>query len=107
MGEEFSAKDFRTWAGTLLASAELATVERSRSESERKKTVTACVRKVASRLGNTPAIARASYIDPRIIKAYMNTNELHNVREAMQSIRRQSDLSQDEYCLLTLLEKST
>ena len=60
MGEEFSAKDFRTWGGTLLASIELSQTERSRSKSERKKAVTKCIIKVAKKLGNTPAIARAS-----------------------------------------------
>lgn len=106
MGEEFSAKDFRTWGGTLLAAGELASMERDRSIRERKKAVTVCVHKVAQKLGNTPAIARASYIDPRIIKAYVDTNDLVKVRQTVQTMERQSNLSADEQCVLQLLEKA-
>ncbi|HET9721681.1 MAG TPA: hypothetical protein VFP32_01475 [Candidatus Saccharimonadales bacterium] len=106
MGEEFSAKDFRTWGGTLLASIELSQTERSHHISERKKAVTECVKKVAAKLGNTPAIARASYIDPRVIKAYVVTNDLVKVRQAVKSLRRAEYLTADEHCVLNLLEKS-
>jgi DNA topoisomerase-1 len=107
MGEEFSAKDFRTWGGTLLASIELSQTERSRHISERKKAVTECVKKVAQKLGNTPAIARASYIDPRVINAYVVTNDLYKVREAVKSLRQAEYFTADEHCVLHLLEKST
>ena len=70
MGEEFTAKDFRTWGGTLIAATELLRLEPAPNERERKKQVTACVKQVARRLGNTPAIARSSYIDPRVIERY-------------------------------------
>jgi DNA topoisomerase I len=106
MGEEFSAKDFRTWGGTLLASMELSQTERSRHISERKKAVTECVKKVAQKLGNTPAIARASYIDPRVIKAYVVTNDLYKVREAVKTLRKADYLTADEHCVLNLLQKS-
>jgi DNA topoisomerase-1 len=107
MGEEFSAKDFRTWGGTLLATAELAASERSHSETERKKTVTVCVQKVANKLGNTPAIARSSYIDPRIINSYLKTNDLTTVRETTKKVGHSKYMSQDEKCVLALLEKMT
>jgi DNA topoisomerase I len=106
MGDEFTAKDFRTWGGTLLASIELSQTDRSRSVNERKKAVTACVKKVAQKLGNTPAIARASYIDPRVIKAYVVTNDLAKVRAAVKTLRRADYLTADEHCVLNLLEKS-
>ena len=106
MGEEFSAKDFRTWGGTLLASIELSQTERSHSINERKKAVTECVKKVAQKLGNTPAIARASYIDPRVIHAYVVTNDLYKVREAVKTLARAPYLTSDEHCVLNLLEKS-
>lgn len=106
MGEEFSAKDFRTWGGTLLASAELAAVARAKSERERKKTVTVCVQKVARKLGNTPAVARSSYIDPRIIKSFMEGNDLRTVRETVRDVAGKSYLSSDERCVLKLLEKA-
>ena len=106
MGEEFSAKDFRTWGGTLLASMELSQTERSHHMNERKKAVSECVKKVAQKLGNTPAIARASYIDPRVIKAYVDTNDLYKVREAVKSLKRADYLTSDEHCVLHLLEKA-
>lgn len=107
MGEEFSAKDFRTWGGTLLASIELSQTERSHHVTERKKAVTECVKKVAQKLGNTPATARASYIDPRVISAYVDTNDLAKVREAIKTLRRAEYLTSDEHCVLNLLQKST
>jgi DNA topoisomerase I len=107
MGEEFSAKDFRTWGGTLLASIQLSESERSHSVAERKKAVTECVKKVAQKLGNTPAIARASYIDPRVIKAYVVTNDLAKVRAAVKTLRRAEYFTADEHCVLHLLEKVT
>jgi DNA topoisomerase-1 len=105
MGEEFSAKDFRTWGGTLLASAELVAVERPNSIKERKKAVTACVKKVARRLGNTPAIARSSYIDPRIISSFVDNDDLREVRRTIRQINSQY-LTSEERCVLKLLEKA-
>lgn len=106
MGEEFSAKDFRTWGGTLLAAAELGNIERARHKKERQMAVTECVKKVAARLGNTPAIARSSYIDPRIIKAFMDGNSLSKVRQTVETMSNKGELSTDEHCVLKLLEKS-
>lgn len=107
MGEEFSAKDFRTWGGTLLAAAELGNIERARHKKERQQAVTECVKKVAERLGNTPAIARGSYIDPRIIKAFMDGNSLAKIRQTVAAMDNKGELSADEHCVLKLLEKST
>ena len=107
MGEEFSAKDFRTWAGTLIASAELVAAERAESERERKKTITSCVKKVARKLGNTPAVARSSYIDPRIIRTFMDGEDLRKVRTTVSTMRKQKGseyLSPEERCVLHLLE---
>jgi DNA topoisomerase I len=106
MGEEFSAKDFRTWGGTLLAAAELANAERARNVREREKVVTQCVVRVAARLGNTPAIARASYIDPRIINAYVDGDDLSSIRETVEHMDDKGALSADEHCVLKLLEKT-
>jgi DNA topoisomerase I len=69
-GEEFTAKDFRTWNATLLAAVGLATSDEAGSQTGRKRVVSAVVRAVAEYLGNTPAVARASYIDPRIFDRY-------------------------------------
>jgi DNA topoisomerase IB len=68
---DFTAKDFRTWHATVLAAVGLAVSKpATASESARKRAVARVVREVADYLGNTPAVARASYIDPRIIELY-------------------------------------
>jgi DNA topoisomerase-1 len=69
-GEHFTAKDFRTWAGTLLAAQLLAACEKASSESASKRLVNDCVKAVARKLGNTPAVCRSSYIHPGVIEAY-------------------------------------
>ena len=64
IGEEFSAKDFRTWHGTVLAAVELAAEGAPASKSGAERAIRAAVRRVAEQLGNTPAVCRSSYIDP-------------------------------------------
>ncbi len=67
-GPEFTAKDFRTWSGTVQAAVGLALIDPwPRSVTARRRAVTATVKEVAAHLGNTPAVCRASYIDPRVI----------------------------------------
>jgi DNA topoisomerase IB len=71
-GIEISAKDFRTWNGTVLAAVALATSDAAgRSASSRKRAVPAAIRAVADYLGNTPTVARASYVDPRVIDPFV------------------------------------
>lgn len=103
MGEEFSAKDFRTWGGTLYACAELAAEQRSHLKKDRAKAVTRCVKKVAKKLGNTPAVARSSYIDPRVIKAFEN-NSLSEITRTVESMKREKYLNSNEKCVLKTLE---
>jgi DNA topoisomerase IB len=70
-GGEFTAKDFRTWHATVLAAVGLAVSERAGdSDRARRRAIARAVGEVASYLGNTPAVARASYIDPRVIELY-------------------------------------
>lgn len=107
MGDEFSAKDFRTWGGTLLATAGLSEAEWAESEGERKKIVAATVAKVARRLGNTPAIARSSYIDPRVISSFVDNNDLQKVKLTVRDVGSSSYLSHEERCVLKLLEQNT
>ena len=70
MGEDFSAKDFRTWAGTVAAAEALITVPECASATEAKRHINTCVKAVAGLLGNTPTVCRASYIHPLVIEAY-------------------------------------
>jgi DNA topoisomerase IB len=73
LGEQFSAKDFRTWNATVMAAVSLATAGRdAASKTARKRAVDGSVRAVAELLGNTPAVARRSYIDPRVFDRYQS-----------------------------------
>jgi DNA topoisomerase I len=69
-GGDFTAKDFRTWNATTLASVALAVERRPSNRAARERTVSRAVKTVAAYLGNTPAVCRASYIDPRVIDRY-------------------------------------
>ena len=70
-GLEATAKDFRTWHATVLAAAALAeTPEPGETKASRKRAVAGAMKEVASFLGNTPTLARSSYVDPRVIEAY-------------------------------------
>jgi DNA topoisomerase-1 len=70
IGAEFTAKNFRTWHGTVLAAVALAGEEPPRSEAAAKRAITRAVDQVSEALGNTPAVCRASYIDPRVLDRY-------------------------------------
>ena len=69
-GERFSAKDFRTWHGTVLTAVELAGEPPPRSQSAAKRAIQEAVGQVAEALGNTPAVCRSSYIDPRVLDRF-------------------------------------
>jgi DNA topoisomerase-1 len=77
-GEDFTAKDFRTWAGTVLASLALKELEAFTSETESqtqaKRNVVAAIKAVAERLGNTPAVCRKCYVHPAVLDCYMAGN---------------------------------
>jgi DNA topoisomerase-1 len=70
-GSEFTAKDFRTWAGTVLAARELASLGVFSSEAEAKRNLVAAVKAVSQRLGNTQAVCRKCYVHPAVIDSYL------------------------------------
>ena len=70
-GLEATAKDFRTWHATVLAAAALAeTTEPGHTKASRKRAISGAMKEVSSFLGNTPTLARSSYVDPRVVDAY-------------------------------------
>jgi DNA topoisomerase-1 len=71
-GSDITAKDFRTWTGTVLAALALTEFEKFDSEAAAKKNVRAAIEKVAARLGNTPAVCRRCYVHPEVIDSYMS-----------------------------------
>lgn len=70
MGEDFSAKDFRTWAGTVAAARALRDAEAPTSPTDAKKKITVCVKAVAGLLGNTPTVCRSSYVHPAVFEMF-------------------------------------
>ena len=71
VGDDVSAKDFRTWHGTVIAAVALAQAnERARTAAARKRAVSGAMKQVAQYLGNTPAVARKSYVDPRLVDLF-------------------------------------
>ena len=82
-GGDDTAKDFRTWSATVMAAVGLAVSTYAESPTARKRAVTRVVKEVAERLGNTPAVCRASYIDPRIIDLYENGTTIARDLEAL------------------------
>ena len=81
-GEEFSAKDFRTWHGTVLAAVELAREGAPSSKSGAENRIRAAIKRVAERLGNTPAVCRSSYIDPRVLDCFRDGTTIELSRAA-------------------------
>ncbi|WP_395651874.1 DNA topoisomerase IB [Brevundimonas sp.] len=72
MGEQFSAKDFRTWAGTVSAARALRAMEPPTSPTAAKRSITVCVKATAGLLGNTPTVCRSSYVHPAVFELYEN-----------------------------------
>ena len=70
--QDFTAKDFRTWAGTVVAACALNEVGAAASEAQGKREVVAAIKAAAAHLGNTPAICRKSYVHPAVIAAYLD-----------------------------------
>jgi DNA topoisomerase-1 len=106
-GQDFTAKDFRTWAGTILCAMTLREFDACTSETEAKKNVVAAVKRVAERLGNTPAVCRKSYIHPAILEGYLDGSMLHTLHDlAEDTLSADADgLDQEERALLALLDR--
>src|SRR5437773_2404355 len=105
LGEEFTAKDFRTWGGTLLAAVALAERGVAETEAEAKRNVAAVMRTVGERLGNTAAVARASYVSPAVVEQYLDGRTIDDFRPRhLRVVRaRNSEHDPEEQALLTLL----
>jgi len=103
-GEEFTAKDFRTWAGTVLATLALQEFERFDSNTEAKRNIVRAVERVAERLGNTPAVCRSCYIHPAVIDAYLEGTMLDSLRARTADLGEgMGSLMPEEAAVLALL----
>ncbi|MFN2431587.1 MAG: DNA topoisomerase IB [Gemmatimonadota bacterium] len=108
MGERFSAKDFRTWAGTLICACALARVGADAAEAKtaRKRKVVAAVKETAEQLGNTPAICRSSYIYPQILDSFERGRVVERYFDTVEDLvaHQRASLHGAEKALLELLK---
>ena len=106
-GQPFTAKDFRTWAGTVLASVALGKMEEVDAETVRKKNVITAIEAVASLLGNTVSICRKCYIHPTIPTNYLKGSLAQNLRQKADSEIAQSlhELKPEEAAVITMLRQ--
>jgi DNA topoisomerase-1 len=106
-GQDFTAKDFRTWAGTVLAAWALREFEKVDSQAQAKRNVVRAVERVAEWLGNTPAVSRKSYVHPGVIDAYLDGDVVREARETADELLtdRLPDLAPQEAAVLALLRQ--
>ena len=106
-GEDYTAKDFRTWSGTLLAALALQAFTQVDSEAQAKKNIVQAIESVAKKLGNTPTICRKCYVHPAVLEAYLDGSLWEGMRaRARQQL--QDDLpalAPEEAAVLALLQQ--
>lgn len=106
-GEDFSAKDFRTWAGTVLATLALQAFEAFDSQAQAKRNVVRAIENVAKKLGNTPSICRKCYVHPAVVESYLEGSfaELLEQRVQDELVSELHALSGEEAAVLALLRQ--
>jgi DNA topoisomerase-1 len=106
-GEPFTAKDFRTWAGTVLASLALSEFEAFDSEAAAKRNITRAIEQVASHLGNTVAVCRKAYIHPAVLDSYLDGSLLEFLKGRVEATLRDelAGLSGEEAAVLAFLQQ--
>jgi DNA topoisomerase-1 len=104
-GGDFTAKDFRTWAGTVAAAKALRRFEPFGSRAEAKRNVVQAIERVAECLGNTPAVCRKCYVHPAVIDAYLDGGTLAALRQRARRTRA-SELKDEEADLMRLLRRT-
>jgi DNA topoisomerase-1 len=105
-GQDFTAKDFRTWAGTVLAAKALADVAKFKSNTEAKRNVVTAIESVAKKLGNTKAVCRKCYIHPAILEAYMDGATIQTLKtRAAKMSRARATLNGEEAAVVNMIER--
>jgi DNA topoisomerase-1 len=104
-GQEFTAKDFRTWAGTVLAAQALQEFEEVDSEARAKTNIVQAIERVAERLGNTRDVCRKCYVHPAVIDAYLDGSLVHTLRQRADAVLADAlaDLEPEEAAVLAFL----
>jgi DNA topoisomerase-1 len=105
LGEEFTAKDFRTWGGTLTAAIELAQKQPPDTATQAKRQIADVMRKVGAKLGNTAAVARSSYVSPAVVEQYLDGRTIDDFRPRHLRVvgARDVGLDREELATLSLL----
>jgi DNA topoisomerase-1 len=109
-GDHFTAKDFRTWAGSVLACDMLRELGPFTTATEAKKNVVEAIKAVASRLGNTPSVCRKCYVHPAVLEAYLGGMSPGEIKEKKREIEEEiaehsAALRREEQALMDLLEQ--
>jgi DNA topoisomerase-1 len=105
-GRDFTSKDFRTWAGTVLAATLLRDFEAVDSDARKKKNIVQAVEQVAKQLGNTRAVCRKCYVHPAVLDAYLDGTMLKTVSQrAARTARAIGKLTESEAAVLGLLQR--
>lgn len=106
-GQDFTAKDFRTWAGTVLAALALQEFENFDSQTQAKKNVVQAIKAVSERLGNTPSICRKCYIHPAVIDSYLEGTMLESLKQRTEEEMKESlnKLPPEEAAVLAFLQQ--
>jgi DNA topoisomerase-1 len=106
-GRDITAKDFRTWAGTVLAALALAEFEEFDSEAKAKKNIRQAIERVSSRLGNTPTICRKCYVHPEVFSCYLEGSLLLEIKNEVEAELRDNlaGLKPEEAAVLSLLQE--
>ncbi len=104
-GRDITAKDFRTWAGTVMAALALQEFEEFDTQATQKKNIKAAIERVSARLGNTPTICRKCYVHPEVLNAYVEGGLLLEIKEKVEEELREDlpDLRPEEAAVLALL----
>lgn len=106
-GEEYTAKDFRTWSGTVLAALALQEFEKFDSETQAKKNIVRAIESVAAKLGNTPSICRKCYVHPAVLEAYLEGSVLEALRTSSEKalVEDLHALKPEEAAVLAMLQQ--
>ncbi len=105
-GSDFTAKDFRTWAGTVLAAQALREFEKFDSQAQAKRNVVSAIEQVAKRLGNTRAVCKKCYIHPAVLDSYVDGQLTRTLaKRAMKMEKSLSKLPPEEAAVLVLLQR--
>src|SRR5260370_26980902 len=104
-GQDITAKDFRTWAGTVLAALALKEFERFDSAAQAKRNLRTAIERVAARLGNTPTICRKCYVHPEVLNSYLDGSLVLEIKSQVESELRDelTGLQPEEAAVLALL----